>query len=65
MPKVNDHKRFLCEVAAVLAITTLEEEDKQDIKNEKQLLFSKVKVISEVLLLVQAPCCLVSRERVG
>ncbi|POM64161.1 Hypothetical protein PHPALM_20344, partial [Phytophthora palmivora] len=41
MPKVNDHKRFLREFAAVLAITTLEEEDKQDIKNEKQLLFSK------------------------
>ncbi|POM59191.1 hypothetical protein PHPALM_32118 [Phytophthora palmivora] len=41
MPKVSHRKRFLREVAAVLAITTLEEEDKQDIKNEKQLLFSK------------------------
>ncbi|POM71284.1 Hypothetical protein PHPALM_12165 [Phytophthora palmivora] len=41
MPKVNDRKRFLREVAAALTITTLEEEDKQDIKNEKQLLFSK------------------------
>ncbi|POM59805.1 hypothetical protein PHPALM_31411 [Phytophthora palmivora] len=54
MLKVNDRKRFLREVAAALAITTLEEEDKQDIKNEKQLLFSKVKDLSEVLLLVQS-----------
>ncbi|POM76694.1 Hypothetical protein PHPALM_6035 [Phytophthora palmivora] len=58
MSKVNDRKRFVREVVAVLAITTLEEEDKQDIKNEKQLLFSKVKDLSEVCYLCSRPAVL-------